>query len=133
MRISVIVPSYNEETYLPRCLKALKDQTLPPLEIIVIDNNSSDNTFNIATSHGVKTVKEPIQGLTPARQRGFKEAKGEIVARVDADCIPDRHWIEEIAKHLQRTIKQMPLPGRFFILIFRDLDNYFFVRKSIGW
>ncbi len=96
MKISVIIPAYNEEKYIGRCLRSLKNQTIAPDEIIVIDNNSTDKTAKIAKSYGVKVVKERIQGLTPARNRGFNLAKYEIIARTDADTILPNDWIKTI-------------------------------------
>ena len=93
MTISVVIPAYNEEHTLPTCLQALKSQTTPPLEIIVVDNNSTDRTAEVARSFGAKVVHESVKGITPARQRGFQEAKGDIIARTDADTISPANWL----------------------------------------
>lgn len=86
--ISVVIPVYNEEKLLPKSLESLSRQTLKPLEIIVVDNNSIDNSAAIAMRYPlVRVVKEPQQGITYARTRGFDEAKGEILVRIDADTI----------------------------------------------
>lgn len=96
MKISVVVPTYNEEDYIEGCLKALQNQTKKPFEIIVVDNNSTDRTSEIAKSYGAKVVKEKKKGVIFARNKGFDSAKGDIIARCDADSRPTPQWIEKI-------------------------------------
>lgn len=103
-QISVVIPAYNEEKCLSACLGSLKKQTFKDFEIVVVDNNSTDKTAKIARSFGAKVVKEPIQGMTPARERGFKEAKAEIIARTDADTVVTSNWLEII----YQTFKKYP-------------------------
>ncbi len=96
MRVSVVIPAYNEENFIGNCLKALKDQAVQPDEVIVVDNNSSDNTAKIAREMGATVVLEKKAGITPARNAGFNKAKGGIIARCDADTRPFPDWIERI-------------------------------------
>jgi len=96
MKVSVVIPSYNEERYLGRCLESLDNQIDKPNEIIVIDNNSTDKTFQIAQSFGVRIIKEKKQGMIFSRNRGFDAAKYEIIARCDADTILPKDWIKRI-------------------------------------
>jgi len=96
VKISVIIPAYNEERQIAECLKCVINQIESPNEIIVIDNNSTDNTTQIAKSFGVKIVEEKKQGMIPARNRGFNEAKGDIIARTDADVRVPPDWIKQI-------------------------------------
>lgn len=85
LSISVVIPAYNEEQAIGACLDSVISQIRPGDEIIVIDNNSTDRTAQIAKRYPVRVVPELLQGFTPARNRGFTEASNEIVARVDAD------------------------------------------------
>lgn len=96
--ISLIVPAYNEEDYLPACLDAIMSNVAgEALEIIVIDNNSTDRTRQIIEGYpGVTYVFEPHKGITRARQCGFQAASGEIIAYVDADTQPPAGWITQI-------------------------------------
>jgi glycosyltransferase involved in cell wall biosynthesis len=99
--ISLIVPAYNEEAYLPACLDAIMrnvgDQAM---EIIVIDNNSTDRTRQVIEGYpGITYVFEPRKGITRARQRGFQAASGDIIAYVDADTQPPEGWITQIREH----------------------------------
>lgn len=94
--VSVVIPAWNEEKYLHDALDAIERQTVQPIEVIVVDNNSIDNTAEIASKRGAKVVKETVQGITAARNAGFNAAKGAIIARTDADTHVPPHWIEEI-------------------------------------
>ena len=103
LSISVVIPAYNEEKYLAKALEALKNQSFTPLEVIVVNNNSTDRTVQIAEEYGVTVVDEPVQGVAPARNRGFCRARGEIIASTDADCIPPRNWLSRIAQAFQEN------------------------------
>lgn len=118
MKISVVIPAYNEEKHLPLILKALKNQKEKPNEIIVVDNNSTDKTPDIAKKFGCKVVKEKKQGLTFARNKGFETAKYEIIARTDADSIPPPDWIKNIKEHFKKYPDTQALTGP---VIFYDL------------
>lgn len=99
MKISVVIPAYNEEKSISSCLNSLLKQTTRPYEIIVVDNNSTDATAEIVKKYkDVKIVFEKKQGIIPARNTGFDNVKGEIIARCDADTILPNNWIENIDK-----------------------------------
>src|SRR5689334_20387724 len=93
MKISVIIPAYNEEQALAATIQSVLDQNYPNFEIIIVNNASSDNTQEIAQRFPVKVVLEPRKGLLYARERGRKEATGEIIANIDADCLPKSNWL----------------------------------------
>ncbi len=98
--ISVVIPAFNEERYLPLCLNALEKQTYPKnrFEIIVVDNNSTDKTAKIAKAAGAKVVVEKIQGHVFALNAGMQNATGEIIATTDADTQVKDDWLEVIEK-----------------------------------
>lgn len=98
MSISVIIPAYNEEQYIGKAIEALLHQTEPADEIIVVDNSSTDNTASIIKRYDVRYIKEGMQGLIPARNRGFDEATSDLLARMDADSLPPPNWITEIKR-----------------------------------
>lgn len=102
MKVSVVIPAYNEEKYIGKCLEALKNQEEQADEIIVIDNNCTDKTVQIARKYSTRIVKEEIQGMIPARNRGLDEAKYEIIARCDADCKPPTNWIKRIKENFKK-------------------------------
>lgn len=102
LRVSIVIPVYNEGAQLAACLEAIARQTTTPYEVVVVDNNSSDDTQAVARRFGFATVlKEPRQGVVHARNRGFDAARGEIIARIDADTILPPGWISQV-----RTIFQ---------------------------
>lgn len=95
--VSVIIPAFNEEARLTDCLNSLRYQTVRPLEIIVVDNNSTDVTAAIARNFkGVRVLREKKQGRAYARNAGLNAAKGRILARIDADTIVPHDWVEQI-------------------------------------
>jgi glycosyltransferase involved in cell wall biosynthesis len=97
--VSVIVPVYNGERTLPRCLASLvgQDYPLDRFEILVVDNNSTDRSLEIAAGFPVRTLQEQhIQTSYAARNKGIQEARGEIVAFTDADCIAASNWLHEL-------------------------------------
>lgn len=98
LRVSVVIPIYNEEKYLTACLDSLMRQNEKADEIIIVDNNSTDNSVKIAKKYPIKIVHERIQGITHARNKGFNEAQYEIIARTDADTILPANWIKRIKK-----------------------------------
>jgi len=97
-----VIPAYNEEQYLPACLRALRQQKdAPPYEIIVVDNASTDGTADIARQCGACVVTELRKGVAHARQSGFGAACGEIIASTDADTCVTPHWLAYIAAHFR--------------------------------
>lgn len=109
--ISVVIPAYNEEKYIEACLKSLMRQTEKPDEIIIVDNNSTDKTIEIVKKFPVRLVCELQQGMIPARNRGFNEAKYEIIAQTDSDTILPRNWIHKIKEAFAKDADLIALSG----------------------
>lgn len=99
--ISVVIPAFQEEKFLPRVLQSVLGQEYKNFELIVVDNNSSDKTAEIAKKFGAKVLFEPRQGVGFARQAGFLAAKGDIIATTDADAILPENWLSRIAKEFK--------------------------------
>lgn len=115
--ISVVIPAHNEEIYLADCLKAILAQTVKPNEIIVVDNNSTDNTAAIAKGFaGVKVVTQKTPGIAAARDAGFNVATGDIIARTDADTHPDPNWLERILESMPPNIDAVTGPIYYYDL-----------------
>lgn len=101
--LSVVIPAANEAKFVGRAIEALRRQDLPrrDFEIIVVDNNSTDGTAEIAAQAGADlVVHESEQGTNFARERGFRASNGKIVAFLDADCEPPPSWL----RHVSRTL-----------------------------
>ncbi|SFV54243.1 O antigen biosynthesis rhamnosyltransferase rfbN [hydrothermal vent metagenome] len=100
MSISVIIPTYNGEEYLPKLLEALKSQTVS-FELIIIDSSSSDNTLNIAKKYADKIISIPQSEFDHGgtRTKAGKEAKGDILVFLTQDALPyNNKSIENIVK-----------------------------------
>lgn len=97
MKVSIIIPAYNEGKYIGETLEAVLHQDFPEeFEVIVADNASTDNTSEVARSFpGVKVLYEGTKGVQFAREMARREAKGEILACLDADSIPPRDWLKQ--------------------------------------
>jgi peptidoglycan-N-acetylglucosamine deacetylase len=96
-RVTVVIPAYNEEALLPRCLRALCVQDYAgELQILVVDNASTDGTAQVARAFGVEVVAEPKRGYCNALAAGFAAATGEIIAVTDADTVPPDDWVSRL-------------------------------------
>jgi glycosyltransferase involved in cell wall biosynthesis len=122
MRLSFVVPAYNEEAYLPACLESILAQTRElgdQVEIIVVNNASTDRTREVALSYpGVRVVDEMRKGLTFARQAGFAASTGELIANVDSDSRLTPGWVATVLKNFAGDPKLVSLSGPF---IYYDL------------
>lgn len=100
MKLSFIIPAYNEENYVGNCIASIQrelERSSKEAEIIVIDNASTDRTAERAKKYkNVRVIHEPTKGLVHARQRGLKEASGDLLAYLDADCILNEGWIDTV-------------------------------------
>jgi glycosyltransferase involved in cell wall biosynthesis len=95
-KISVVIPAYNAEATIGKCLEALSKQTLPPVEVLVVDDSSTDQTAAIAAQWSVVIKNARGRGPGAARNTGAFAAKGDIIAFTDSDCIPPPTWLENI-------------------------------------
>lgn len=99
VKISIIIPAYNAEATLKRCLDSVKDLSFDHshLEIILVDNNSIDKTSEIAKKYAnVNYVFEKKRGRSIARNRGASMARGQILVFIDSDVYLHRDWLKEI-------------------------------------
>lgn len=102
MLVSVVVPAFNEAEYIRACLQALRCQEHPgfEVEIIVVDDGSTDRTAAIARAYGARVISQARRGVSGARQAGFEAARGEVVASMDADSAPPRDWLARLVREL---------------------------------
>ena len=139
--VSVIIAAYNEEANIVRCLDSLsKSDSKYPIEIIVVDNNSSDRTHEAVNRFMVRYVHQPIQGCGVARQLGQEVARGRYILTGDADTIYPPRWIDEMMKELVRPdvsvvygqhcfISDNETP-RWKLVLYEGLANVMAIAKS---
>ena len=90
--VSIIIPAHNAAETLAECIEACRQQTYRPLELIVVDDGSTDDTPRIAWVHPVHYIRQDQRGPAAARNRGAREARGAILAFTDSDCVPAEDW-----------------------------------------
>jgi glycosyltransferase involved in cell wall biosynthesis len=118
MKLSVVIPAFNEEKCIGPCLEAVRKEASRSgydVEIVVVNNASTDRTAAIASRvPGVKVVDEPRKGLSRARNSGALASHGELIANVDADCLMPRGYIDNVVRQFAKTPRLALLSGPFF-------------------
>lgn len=110
--LSLIIPAYNEQDYLADCLDSIARQTVRPAEVIVVDNNSTDETLQIAKSYDFVTViNEKKQHQSYAQYAGFSLAKGDIIGRIDADTVLPETWVEKMLETFEKEPSAIAVTG----------------------
>lgn len=126
MKLSFVIPAYNEENYLGECLKAIAAETgnaKYDTEVIVVNNASTDNTKAIAQRFpGVTVVDEMQKGLVKARHAGFINATGEIIANIDSDTRISKGWLEKVMSQFEEHPRLVALSGPF---VYYDMSAEF--------
>jgi glycosyltransferase involved in cell wall biosynthesis len=90
--ISFVIPAYNEEVLIGRCIASIRAEVTCAYEIIVVDNASTDNTSICASEAGARVLYQPIKGTNAARQMGYLAAVGDLIALIDADSEIPAGW-----------------------------------------
>lgn len=102
-QISITIAAWNEEVnMLPTICSLADSSTKIPIEIIVVNNNSTDRTQEVLDKLHIKTMVQPVQGCGPARQMGLEQAKGKYILTADADCIYPAGWIDGMMSALKQ-------------------------------
>ncbi|MFA6603437.1 MAG: glycosyltransferase [Patescibacteria group bacterium] len=128
--LSVIIPTYNESTYLPLLLRSIQAQNHKDFEVIVADAHSTDDTREIAKSFGARVVDGGMPGA--GRNRGAAAAQGEVLLFLDADVIlPDPWFLQMTVAEFEKrklgvaTCKVKPMSDRKVDKVFHAAFNYF--------
>jgi len=102
LKVSIIVPAFNEERLLQPCLDAIRNSAgvFENHELVVCDNNSTDRTAEIARAAGARVVFEPVNQISRARNAGAAAASGEWLMFVDADSFPSRELFADVAREI---------------------------------
>ncbi|NAY92879.1 glycosyltransferase [Muricauda sp. JGD-17] len=149
MRISIIIPAHNEATHLAKCLDSFVNQTLLPNELIVVDDNSADNSFQIATSYSQKydwinvvqrkSSNEHIPGkkVVDTFNYGLKHAaEFDLIGKFDADIILPPDYFEMMINHFQSNWKLGMCSGLLYIKkgeqwVYENIANKTHIRGPI--
>jgi glycosyltransferase involved in cell wall biosynthesis len=114
--ISVVIPALNDSAMLRTCLEALRTQTRLADEIVVVDNGSTDDTAAVAARAGARVIDEPRRGIPAATAAGFDAARGDLLARLDADSVPPPEWLAILERRFDSdaTLSALTGPGQFY-------------------
>jgi glycosyltransferase involved in cell wall biosynthesis len=111
-KFSIVIPCLNEARYLTDTVRSLQAQTFTgAYEIVVVDNNSTDETAEIARAMGVRVVFEQHPGVCWARQRGSLAAAGEIIVSADADTTYAPDWLATIDRAFREDDRVVAVAG----------------------
>lgn len=148
--ISVVIPAFNEEKYIKTCLDSLaKQKTGHGFEVILVDNNSTDTTVEIARSFNnkfhLRIVTEIKRGRGAARAKGFSQARGEIIFSTDADTAVPSNWLESLSQKMNNSqigaisgpcnFRDLPVASQFILnrlqpivmFLYRLVHGYFWL------
>ena len=119
-KYSIIIPVYNVEKYIKKCLDSIFNQTYKNFEVIVVNDGTKDSSMDIVEKYDVKIINQKNQGLSAARNNGAKHAKGEYILFIDSDDYIQKDLLEEIDK----STKNNPDVIRFQIQeVYEDKDD----------
>lgn len=119
LKVSVIVPIYNVDKYLPKCIESIQNQTYDNLEIILVDDGSLDNSGNICDNYAKKdnrivVIHKKNCGVSAARNTGIDIASGEYICFVDGDDYVMEDYVEYLLKLIQINNANISLTTQMF-------------------
>ena len=126
MRLSIIIPAYNEQSYLPATLDAINATLTDDAEVIVVDNGSTDATRDVAVTRGAKVVTEIERNIARARNTGAEAASGEVLVFIDADTTVRQGIFQKVVDAMSderccggsAAVEYEPIESRFIIVWF---------------
>ena len=157
MKISIIVPVYNIGDHISKCLDSLTNQTYENIEIIIIDNNSSDNSIEVCQEYAkkderIKIYHQPIQGVSHARNLGLQKATGDLIGFVDGDDFTDVNMYKLMTEQLFKLNTDVVVCNAYVlkgdlkyirisfnqskinkVLTDRDIFDYIFSSSGVLW
>ena len=96
-KISIVIPVFNEEQYLAQCLESIQtlDYPLNKLEVLLVDNGSTDKSVDIAKQYGFKVIVKTDVNVGGVRNWGVKNTTGEVIVFLDSDCVVNPNWLKD--------------------------------------
>lgn len=103
--LSIIIPTYNSASFIGQAIEACLAQDYPKdkIEIIVVDDASTDGTKGVVAKYPVKYIYQKKGGPAVARNRGYESAKGEVIFFTDSDCVVHKDWVSTLVKHYNKN------------------------------
>lgn len=117
-KVSVIIPTFNREKTIEKCLKALNNQTVKDFEVIIVDDESTDNTLSIIKKfrsnarYDIRILKNGSHNISRGRNIGIKNSTSKIIAFIDDDAYAYRNWIEKIIEKFEKKESVFLLGGK---------------------
>ena len=103
VKFSIIIPVYNVEDYIEKCLDSVFNQTYENFEVIVVNDGTTDNSMDIVKRYDAKVINQKNQGLSAARNRGVKESSGDYIIFLDSDDYIDKDLLQKISENLSNN------------------------------
>ena len=118
-KVSIVIPIYNVEKYLKKCIDSIINQTYENLEIILVDDESPDNCPKICDDYKtidsrIKVIHQKNQGLSGARNTGLKEATGKYIMFQDSDDTLENNSIEKLYQAIKKYNAKIVIGGRYY-------------------
>ncbi|HSX40821.1 MAG TPA: glycosyltransferase [Candidatus Saccharimonadales bacterium] len=116
--VSIIIPTYNAQKFIDRCLRSIQKQNYPKtfFEVLVIDGGSSDKTLEIAKKYRAKILKNPFKDAESGKAIGIEHARGDIIGLIDADNeLVEKNWLTEMVKPLQENEKIFGVESPWYV------------------
>lgn len=135
--ISIIIPVYNAESYLDKCIESVITQTYTDWECILINDGSKDNSASICDSwvkkdSRISVIHQPNKGVSAARNRGIKESKGEFIVFIDSDDWVEPNYLSDMLNAILKYNSDLVITGQIHhkpkrnITIFKPQEILFF-------
>lgn len=127
-QIGIIVPVYNVEHYLKKCIDSIRNQDLQCFELILIDDGSTDKSGKICDEYAeqnenIKVIHTVHQGVAAARNRGIEESNGEYIAFVDSDDWLDRQYLETLYQLIRKYDADLVISSGINVLDGRSIHS----------
>lgn len=149
-KFSIIIPLYNVEKYIKKCLDSVMNQTFDDYEVIVVNDGTKDKSMKIVDKYDVTTIYQENQGLSAARNTGLRYAKGEYIIFLDSDDYIEKDLLKEINESLdnnpdivrfqikevdeetkeEKTYKEEPFKNKNGVDAFNIICKYHFVENA---
>ncbi len=121
-KFSIIIPVYNVENYIKKCLDSVFNQTYKDYEVIVVNDGTKDNSMDIVKNYDVKIINQKNGGLSSARNKGVEKANGEYIIFLDSDD----YWEDKLLENINSSLDNNPDVVRFQIqdVVNDDVTKY---------